>query len=87
MLNRWIERLIVLKEPTSTVCNMTEAGPRIKGCFPAEDIASQVDIDFEGRQYKTMVGYRDYLERTYGDYMQLPPEDQRVTHKFEAYWL
>jgi len=87
VLNRWIERLIVLKEPTSSVCNMTEAGPRIKGCFPAEDIASQVDIDFEGRQYKTMVGYRDYLERTYGDYMTLPPEDQRVTHKFEAYWL
>lgn len=21
-----------------------------------------------------------------GDYMQLPPEDQRVTHHFEAYW-
>ena len=87
MLNRWIERLIILKQPTATVCNMTEAGPKMKGCFPAEDIASSVDIDFEGRRYKTMVGYQDYLTRTYGDYMQLPPEDQRVTHKFEAYWL
>ena len=27
------------------------------------------------------------LERTYGDYMTLPPVEQRVTHKFEAYDL
>lgn len=82
-----IRRLIVLDTPTQTVCNMTEAGPSIKGCFPAEDIASSVDIEFEGRMYKTMVGYKDYLERTYGDYMTLPPVEQRVTHHFEAYWL
>mgnify|MGYP000432378021 FL=1 len=36
--------------------------------------------------YKTMAGYKDYLSRTYGDYMKLPPVDQRVTHNFEAYW-
>ena len=84
---RLIQRLIVLGKPTRTVCNMTEAGPKIKGCFPAEDIASSVDIEFEGKLYKTMVGYKDYLERTYGDYMTLPPVEQRVTHQFEAYWL
>ena len=86
-IERKIRRLIVLEKPTHTVCNMTEAGPKLKGCFPAEDIGSSVDIEFEGKTYKTMVGYKDYLERTYGDYMTLPPVDQRVTHKFEAYWL
>ena len=86
-LDRLIDRVIHVGEPTHTVCNMTEAGPGIKGCLPAEDVVSMVDIGFEGRTYKTMVGYRDYLSRTYGDYMQLPPEDQRVTHQFEAYWL
>lgn len=86
-INKMIRKLIVRKEPTATVCNMTEAGPSIKGCFPAADITGSADILFEGKQYKTMVGYDDYLTRTYGDYMQLPPEDQRVTHKFEAYWL
>ena len=40
-IERKIRRLIVLEEPTHTVCNMTEAGPKIKGCFPAEDIACQ----------------------------------------------
>ena len=86
-IERKIQRLIVLQKPTHTVCNMTEAGPGIKGCFPADDIAAMVDIEFEGKLYKTMVGYKDYLTRTYGDYMTLPPLEQRVTHHFEAYWL
>lgn len=86
-IERLLRRLTVIDGPTSTVCNMSEAGPGVKGCFPAEDILSSVDIEFEGRQYKTMVGYRDYLARTYGDYMSLPPVEQRVVHKFEAYWL
>lgn len=86
-LNSRIRRLIVRQEPTHTVCHMTEAGPGIKCCFPAEDLASAVDIKFEDRTYKTMVGYKDYLEHTYGDYMTLPPVEQRTTHKFTAYWL
>ena len=87
MLNRWIQQLIVRREPTNTLCHMTEAGPSIKGCFPAKDMESYIDLPFEDRVYKAMAGYDDHLRRTYGDYMQLPPEDQRVTHKFEAYWL
>ena len=86
-LNLMIQKLIIREEPAQYVCHMTEAGPGVKGCFPAEDIASSVDIEFEGKAYKTMVGYKDYLERTYGDYMTLPPVEQRVTHHFEAYWL
>jgi LPS biosynthesis protein len=86
-LNRIIKKLIVREEPAQYVCHMTEAGPGVKSCFPAKDIASSVDIEFEGKLYKTMVGYKDYLERTYGDYMTLPPVEQRVTHHFEAYWL
>lgn len=86
-LNRMIRKLIVREEPTKFVCNMTEAGLGATHCFPAEAIASTVDIRFEDRIYKTMVGYKDFLACTYGDYMKLPPEDQRETHKFTAYWL
>jgi len=87
VLNRWIERLIVSSKPTNTLCHMTEAGPSVRGCFPAQDMASYVDLPFESHVYKAMAGYDDHLRRTYGDYMTLPPEDQRVTHQFEAYWL
>ncbi len=33
-------------------------------------------------------GYDAYLTAVYGDYMQLPPEEKRITHHdFKAYWL
>lgn len=87
-LEKMIYRLIATSSPTRTVCNLTEAGPlTIKGCFPAADVERQVEIEFEGRKFMTMAGYDDYLTHTYGDYMKLPPVEQRVTHRFEAYWL
>ena len=86
-LNKEIERLITSCQESQTVCNLTEAGPGIDGCFPASCIASDVDIMFEGKIYKTMVGYKEYLTKTYGDYMTLPPVEQRLQHNFEAYWL
>lgn len=71
---------------TSEVCNLSDAGPSsMKGCFSAKAISSAVDIKFENRIYKTMVGYKEYLEATYGDYMKLPSEDKRVHHQFKAY--
>ena len=87
-IDMMIEYLIVKRKPTGTLCHMTEAGPLTpQGCFPAADMKKMMDMKFEGRVYKAMIGYDDYLYRTYGDYMKLPPEDQRTTHQFEAYWL
>lgn len=41
---------------------------------------------FEGRQYKIMVGYDEYLTNLYGNYMQLPPKEQQILkHDFVAY--
>ena len=31
--------------------------------------------------------YDDVLTLWYGDYMTLPPENQRRTHNLEAYWI
>lgn len=42
-----------------------------------EDFAETVDAEFEGRTFKVMKGYDRVLRNIYGDYMQLPPEDQR----------
>ena len=42
--------------------------------------------DFEEKQFSVIRDYDAYLTKHYGDYMQLPPEDKRVTHHtFKAY--
>ena len=46
-----------------------------------------LDVEFEGKLYKAMSGYDEYLTNTFGNYMQLPPENQRVHHHFKAYML
>ena len=35
---------------------------------------------FEGMELRGLEKYDEYLTHTYGDYMRLPPEDQRKTH-------
>lgn len=43
--------------------------------------------EFEGKLYNIPVGYDGWLRSIYGDYMQLPPEEKRITHHvFEAWW-
>lgn len=48
-------------------------------CMPAEVFDSVVEVDFESIITYAPVGYDTYLTNLYGDYMQLPPEDKRVT--------
>lgn len=86
VINRLIRFLVVRSKPTSSVCDMSEAGHAITACFPARLMDSFIDIKFEGRTYQTIAGYHEYLTLTYGDYMQLPPEGQRYHHYFKAWW-
>lgn len=55
--------------------------------FLLNDFSKYIDAEFEGYKLKIIQGYDDYLKNTYGEYMQLPPEEKRIsTHTFEAYW-
>ena len=48
---------------------------------------SFVDMDFEGYKLRGIKNYDEYLTAMYGDYMRLPPENERVCHHgFLAYW-
>lgn len=47
---------------------------------------SFINISFEGRYYSILSEYDKFLTAIYGDYMKLPPIEQRVSHHvFEAY--
>ena len=44
-------------------------------------------MPFENIELPVPFGYDKYLHGIYGDYMQLPSKDKRMTHHhFQAYW-
>ena len=48
---------------------------------------SLVYIPFENRQFKAFADSDIYLRNGFGDYMQLPPIEKRISHHdFKAYW-
>lgn len=42
--------------------------------------SKSVEMEFEGNKYKAPEGYHEWLTNFYGSYMELPPEESRVTH-------
>lgn len=53
--------------------------------FPVEYMDTYEDILFEGISVKAIKKHREWLEIRYGDYMTLPPENQRVAHALNVY--
>lgn len=44
-------------------------------------------LPFEGKEFYAIANYDAFLKKRYGDYMQLPPEEERVPgHEAEVYW-
>lgn len=54
-----------------------------------EWFSSSVLLPFEGEKFAAPVGYKELLKNQFGDYMQLPPEKERVPHISDAkfYWV
>ena len=44
-----------------------------------EEFDEVTETDFDGHRFYILKGYDNVLRRRYGDYMQLPPENQRVS--------
>jgi lipopolysaccharide cholinephosphotransferase len=54
----------------------------IKCVFPRQWFETTVDVPFEGCTLKAPAAYDQVLRRLYGDYMKLPPEEDRIGHHF-----
>ena len=81
------ERAKELPYGSTSVAGNVVWGPYMpdKPGFPAEDFDNLLDMEFEGRTFKACPHWDAYLNGFYGDYMQLPPEDQRVTHGMKVW--
>lgn len=55
--------------------------------FNSSLLTEFIRVPFEDRQYLIMKDFDAYLTNGFGDYMQLPPVEKRVSHHdFKAYW-
>ena len=56
--------------------------------YETEKMLQYMDARFEGKMLRIPENYDYQLRIPYGDYMKLPPEEQRiVTHEATAYWV
>lgn len=54
---------------------------------PRENYSSAILMKFEDHDFRVPVGYDAALRARYGDYMQLPPPEKRITHhENKVYW-
>lgn len=59
----------------------------MKEHMPKRIFEKFVDMPFEERTYKCIQDYDIYLNKLYGDYMILPPVEERVSHHHQVvYW-
>lgn len=57
------------------------------GYFNRKMFESYIDVDFENLVVKCIADYDTFLHDRFGDYMQLPPVEERIPgHNAEIYW-
>ena len=63
------------------------ADSRIEEAVPSNCFEEYIELPFENINVMSIKNYDCYLSAAFGDYMQLPPEEKRVSHHvFKAYW-
>ncbi len=50
--------------------------------FKKNDLAETVLVDFEGAKFPVPKNYDTVLKKLYGEYMKLPPENERIGHHY-----
>ncbi|MDV7691171.1 LicD family protein [Enterococcus faecium] len=56
-----------------------------KEFLPKDAFSEKIEVEFENKKTYLPYGYKKYLENLYGDYMKMPPIDQRVPAHYDIY--
>ena len=69
------------KKQTNTKCYLCGRYGMPRELRSAYLFDKYIEIQFEDEKFMTLEKYHEFLTELFGDYMQLPPEDKRVTHQ------
>ncbi len=58
-----------------------------KEAYPREHMSDYIRLEFEGHMFSCYKEYDKILKHRYGNYMQIPPDNQRISHESEAYYI
>lgn len=74
------------KHKDSNYCGIIVGGYGLREIVSKDCFLETMEVEFEGVKFKAPIGYDAWLTNIYGDYMELPPKEKRVTHhEFKAY--
>ena len=76
LLDQWSKKYTFEK---SSYCAVL-LGQGEKEVFSKEEYELKGEVKFENNKFRTYTTPVKYLEQFFGDYMQLPPEEQRCGH-------
>lgn len=90
LLSRIVPMHTVIAKVNSSNQEMDFSSSKYAGCLcgvykaktimKTRDFTDLVDLPFEGYSFKAIRKYDAYLRKSYGDYMVLPKESERVEH-------
>jgi len=80
---RWFDKFCLRYHGCATknvTCFSYKMARQFNLLFPRSAISSSIPCKFEDRHYYLMSDYDTYLRTMYGNYMALPPKEQRTYH-------
>lgn len=89
LIAKWMDKSILFYHYSKSkfVGNLMWESYKIKG-FNKGLFESYTNLEFENLNVKVITEYDNWLKTIYGDYMQLPPEEKRISrHSFTAYMV
>ena len=83
-LNKKLEKADKKAQKYSYGCTEEVSAMVIEANIPMKykHFLGSVDVDFNGYKFKAPEEYHELLTEYYGDYMKLPPEEDRVGHHY-----
>lgn len=86
-LYRYDKYITSYKFETSEYAGAISGAYGVKEHMPVYVFDEYVELKFEDTKFMAIKEYDLYLKKHYGDYMQLPPIENRISHEFKAYYL